>query len=182
MRPQGEEEVSIRQKLKRQIQIIKGRRERRIQATRDNTGNPPSNNPNEANDDAAAAAATTAGTPSPAPASPDLVATFQEEEERTLQFCCRGLEHYFVPREVRRAQTALQKSTIRAVLDRQRWQKVRCNVGPMDEASTIGQMFAEATSDCRSDALARAAGDEAEARKVHAEWTSVEWITTRGGE
>ena len=173
--PQGGEEQSIRQKLKRQIQIIKGRRERRLQ-----TENPPTtNNPSDGGDGNGAAPTRSTSTPtSTAPISPDLIATFQEEEERTLQFSSRGLEHYFTPREERRVQTARQKSTIQAVLDRQRWQMMQCSIRPLDEASTIGQMFAEATSDCRSCALERAAGDEIEARKIHSEWVSV---ATHGG-
>lgn len=178
--PQGEEENNIRQKLKRQIQIIKGRRGRRLQ-----TENPPTDNPNDGRDGGAAAPTTSAGTSTSAattPMSADLLATFHEEEERSLQFCSRGLEHYFTPREERRVQTARQKSTIQAVLDRQRWQMVQCNVRPLDEASTIGPMFAEATGECRSDALERAAGDEAEARKVHSEWISPASVRTVGGE
>ena len=172
--PQGGEEQSIRQKLKRQIQIIKGRRHRRLQ-----TENPPTNNPNEGGN---GAGPTTGATVSTAPMSADLLATFHEEEERTLQFSSRGLEHYFTPREERRVQTARQKSAIQAVLDRQRWQMVQCNVRPMDEASTIGQLFAEATSHCRSDALERASGDEVEASKVHNEWVSSVSIRIQGGE
>jgi len=39
----------------------------------------------------------------------------------------------------------------------------------MDEASSIARLFAEAARDSRADALKRAARDEAEARKIHAE-------------
>ena len=172
--PQGGEEQSIRQKLKRQIQLIKGRRHRRLQ-----TENPPTNNPNEGGNGAGPTAGATVST---VPMSAGLLATFHEEEERTLQFSSRGLEHYFTPREERRVQTARQKSAIQAVLDRQRWQMVQCNVRPMDEASTIGQLFAEATSHCRSDALERASGDEVEASKVHNEWVSSVSIRIQGGE
>ena len=179
--PQGGEEHSIRQKLKRQIQIIKGRRHRRLQ-----TENPPTDNPNDEGDGGATASTASIGTSPSAittmPMSADLLATFHEEEEQNFQFCSRGLEHYFTPREERRVKTARQKSAIRAVLDRQRWQMVQCNVRPLDEASTIGQLFAEAASRCRSDALERAAADEVEASKVHNEWVSSVSIRIQGGE
>jgi len=95
--------------------------------------------------------------------------TIAEKEERTLHFCCSGLEHCLIPREERRLQTAQQKLALQAVLDRQRWQLARSNVGPMDDASSIGSIFAEATSHSRVEAFERAAKDEAEARKVHTE-------------
>jgi len=101
-----------------------------------------------------------------------------EEEERTLHFCCRGLEHYLIPREERRLQTAQQKLALQAVLDRQRWQLARSNVGPMDDASSIGSIFAEATSHSRAEALERAARDEAEARKVHSECGCQDYISS----
>ena len=155
---QGEEESSIRRTLKRQIQIIKARRERRL-------------NP-QTNDGTLTSSATTTsgdGCPvGPVAPTPNLDAIV-EEEERTLHFCCRGLEHYLIPREERRLQTAQQKLALQAVLDRQRWQLARSNVGPMDDASSIGSIFAEATSHSRAEAFERAAKDEAEARKVHTE-------------
>ena len=63
--------------------------------------------------------------------------TIVEKEERTLHFCCSGLEHCLIPREERRLQTAQQKLALQAILDRQRWQLAGSNVGPMDDASSI---------------------------------------------
>ena len=155
---QGEEESSIRRTLKRQIQIIKARRERRL-----------NRQPNDGTRTSSATTATGDGRPAgPVAPIPNLDAIV-EEEERTLHFCCRGLEHYLIPREVRRLQTAQQKLALQAVLDRQRWQLAQSNVGPMDDASSIGSIFAEATSHSRAEALERAARDEAEARKVYTE-------------
>mmetsp|Transcript_7914 Transcript_7914/g.22029 ORF Transcript_7914/g.22029 Transcript_7914/m.22029 type:complete len:353 (+) Transcript_7914:601-1659(+) len=155
----GEEESNIRRTLKRQIQLIKTRRERKL--------HPQNNNGTRTS------SATTTGDGSPDGPVPILnLAAIMEEEERTLRFCCRGLEHYLFPREERRVQTARQKSALQSVLDLQRWQLVRSNVGPMDDTSSIGAMFAKATSRSRTEALERAARDEAEARKVHTdEWT-----------
>jgi hypothetical protein len=162
---QGDEESIMRQNLKRQIRIVKGRRERRLR---------PDQNDGNGNGEPTATTTTAPGAAPPAPVSysavpAHLLAAIEEEEERTLQFSCRGLEHYFIPREQRRVQTALQRSTLQAVLDRQKWQRVQCGVGPMDEASSIARLFAEAARDSRADALKRAARDEAEARKIHAE-------------
>ena len=77
---QGEEESSIRRTLKRQIQIIKARRERRLTP--------------QTNDGTLTSSATTTsrdgcpvGPVAPIP-NPNAIV---EEEERTLHFCCRGL-------------------------------------------------------------------------------------------
>ena len=46
-------------------------------------------------------------------------------------------------------------------------------VGPVDDASSIGSIFAEVTSHSRVEALEKAAKDEAEVRKVHTESATI---------